>query len=97
MILLGELAPKKGPKCAISRSESQGLDRDTEDYVWSVDLHYGLIAFNKAVQKDYEISLAPMLRWGCARSNCFRQKLQQIGLHCMSARCHKALFESSIP
>jgi diguanylate cyclase (GGDEF)-like protein/PAS domain S-box-containing protein len=32
------------------------LIESTEDYIWSVDLHYGLIAFNRAVQKDYENS-----------------------------------------
>ena len=27
-----------------------------EDFVWSVDLNYGLLTFNRAVQKDYEVT-----------------------------------------
>jgi diguanylate cyclase (GGDEF)-like protein/PAS domain S-box-containing protein len=34
----------------------EALIESTEDYIWSVDLHYGLIAFNKAAQQDYETS-----------------------------------------
>jgi diguanylate cyclase (GGDEF)-like protein/PAS domain S-box-containing protein len=28
----------------------------TEDFIWSVDLNYGLLTFNRAVQKDFEVN-----------------------------------------
>jgi diguanylate cyclase (GGDEF)-like protein/PAS domain S-box-containing protein len=34
----------------------EALIESTEDHIWSVDLHYGLITFNKAVERDYETS-----------------------------------------
>jgi diguanylate cyclase (GGDEF)-like protein/PAS domain S-box-containing protein len=32
------------------------LIESTEDFIWSVDLDYGLITFNRALQRDYEVN-----------------------------------------
>jgi diguanylate cyclase (GGDEF)-like protein/PAS domain S-box-containing protein len=46
------------PEKAIIHGQAEAnlsaLIESTEDYIWSVDLHYGLIAFNKAAQQDYK-------------------------------------------
>ena len=47
---------KKAKVHAHVEANLTALIESTEDYIWSVDLHYGLIAFNRAVKQDYENS-----------------------------------------
>jgi diguanylate cyclase (GGDEF)-like protein/PAS domain S-box-containing protein len=53
----GVAKPRKKAKMrGQAEANLTALIESTEDYIWSVDLHYGLIAFNRAVQQDYKTS-----------------------------------------
>jgi len=65
------------------------LIESTEDLIWSVDLNYGLLTFNRAFHDNIQRNFGIRSRWECGRWTCCRQSERHYGPHYTSVCCRR--------